>query len=58
MVRGGESSGKAALLFASRRVSKGVGVDGLRDSLAKYGSRTDVDVKKKVKGWRCIASLT
>ena len=45
-----------ALLFASCLVSKGVGVDGLRDSLSTVQvssvSRSDVAVKKKVKGLR------
>jgi hypothetical protein len=42
--------GKLALLFASCLVSKGVGVDGVRDSLTVTVSRSNVDVKKKVKG--------
>ena len=48
-----------ALLLASCLVSKGVGVDGLQDSLTVVvqGSRSDVDVKKKVKGWR-VTGLT
>jgi hypothetical protein len=29
-----------------------MGVDGVRDSLAIYVTRSDVDVKKKVKGLR------
>ena len=44
------SSCNVALLFASCLVSKGVGVDGVRDSLTVSVSRSDVDIKKKVKG--------
>jgi glutamate formiminotransferase len=51
----------SALLFASRLVSKGVGVDGTRDRLVAFNLkvRCDVDVKKKVKGLRVApASLS
>ena len=44
------SSCSVALLFASCLVSEGVGVDGVRDSLTVLDSRSDVGVKKKVKG--------
>ena len=48
-----------ALLFASCLVSKGMGVDGVRDRLTVYGIRSDVVVKKKVEGLRVArASLS
>ena len=50
VLREGKPAWSVALLLASCLVSKGVGVDGVRDSLAVYGSRSNVDVKKKVKG--------
>ena len=51
--------GCVALLFASCLVSKGMGVDGMRDRLTVYGIRSDVDVKKKVEGLRVArASLS
>ena len=52
MVREGKLAWSVALLLASCLVSKGVGVDGLRDSLTVTVSRSNVDVKKKVKGLR------
>ena len=54
------SSSSSALLFASRLVSKGVGVDGTRDSLVTVAltSRSKCRCQKKVKGWRVtLASL-
>jgi hypothetical protein len=54
-----EAKPSSALLFASRLVSKGVGVDGTRDRLVALTSRCDVDVKKKVEGLRvALASLS
>ena len=68
----GELARSVALLLASCLVSKGVGVDGARDSLTARVERSngdglltgvrvqisDVDVKKKVKGLRVtLASL-
>jgi hypothetical protein len=50
VLRGGNPS--VALLFASCLVNKGVGVDGVRDSLTVSALRCDVGVKKKVKGCR------
>ena len=50
--------GCVALLFASCLVSKGMGVDGMRDRLTVYGIRSDVDVKKKSGRLACSASLT
>jgi hypothetical protein len=47
-----EANPSSALFFASRLVSKGVEVDGMRDSLMVRNSRCDVDVKKKVKDLR------
>ena len=56
-VVGKDSSSRVALRLASRLVSKGVGVEGMRDSLV--AQRCDVDVKKKVKGLRVApASLS
>ena len=53
------NSSSVALLFASCLVSKGVGVDGMRDSLVALTQRRNVDVKKKVKGLRvALASLS
>ena len=53
------SSCNVALLFASCLVSKGVGVDSVRYSLIVLVSRSDVDVKKKVKGLcGCMALLS
>ena len=53
-LKGGKPTWSVALLFASCLVSKGVGIDGLRDSLSTVQvssvSRSDVAVKKKVKG--------
>ena len=52
----GGSPARMALLLASCLVSKGVGVDGVRDSLTV---QEDVVVKKKVKGRRVVlASLS
>ena len=55
-LKGGKPTWSVALLFASCLVSKGVGIDGLRDSLSTVQvssvSRSDVAVKKKVKGLR------
>ena len=58
-----KSTWSVALLFTSCLVSKGVGVEGLRDSLSTVQvslvSRLDVGVKKKVKGCRImLASLS
>jgi hypothetical protein len=55
-----EAKPSSVLLFASRLVSKGVGVDGTRGRLvALITSRCDVDVKKKVEGLRvALASLS
>ena len=54
-----EARPSSALLFASRLVSRGVGVDGTRDRLVALTSRCDVGVKKKVKGSRvALASLS
>ena len=46
----GGNPARVALLLASCLVSKGVGVDGVQDSLLTEGLGFDVDVKKKVKG--------
>jgi hypothetical protein len=48
VLRGGNPS--VALLFASCLVNKGVGVDGVQDSLTVSALRCNVGVKKKVKG--------
>ena len=53
-----EARPSLALLFASCLVSRGVGVDGMRDRLAVLTSRCNVGVKKKVKGSHfALASL-
>lgn len=43
----GGNLARVALLLASCLVSKGVGVDGVRDSLSTEGLEFDVNVKKK-----------
>jgi hypothetical protein len=53
VLREGKPAWRVALLLASCLVSKGVAVDGLRDSLTVQCTRSDVDVKKKVKG--CVS---
>ena len=56
----GSSAVVRALLFASCLVSKGVGVDGVRDSLVVYDltSRHDCRCQKKSERLACHASLT
>ena len=52
------NSSSVALLFTSCLVSKGVGVDGMQDSLVALTQRHNVNVKKKSERLACCTSLT